>query len=326
MTPREEFRAYMKAVSRTSNNSGESHVSEQQMIAYCREELPEADRESVRAHLIGCDRCIALFRNVRDFLEPPRPEEEEISITETNNAWQSLLQQVQSEAPRRGNARENKVVPVDFPRPPDRKFLTPVTMAMAASLLISFGLLGWQTWRLSREQRQAQELASQSDSDQRKLEQRIAQLEQTSADQINRERDERLAAEAERDQLLAQLESSRPTPPQYVPLFSYRLSSERGSDDDLQLRFPRTATAARVRLIISKPYEFQQYAIELLDSNGKSVQRVSGVRPTGDEGNLSFPVNRARLTPGKYRMRLFGRQDNTSKQLGDYGLSVTADR
>jgi len=215
----------------------------------------------------------------------------------------------------------------NFQRPRDLKVLSRVTLALAAGLLITFGLLAWQTWRLSREresQRQLQELTAQSENNKHELEQRLAQLEQSRADQLKRERDERLAAEAERDQLLAQLQTS-PQLVEYVPVYSFRLSSERGADTGLQLRFPRSVKTARLRLFINKPYEFERFAVEFVDSNGKTVQTVAGVRPAGDEGALTLRVNRATFSAGNYRMRLFGRRGETRQLLGDYGMSVTMD-
>jgi len=324
MTGHEEFRAYMKAAGRTSNHPGEPHFSETQMIAYCRGEMAESDRESVRTHLIDCEQCIALFRSARDFLDPAQPGEEKISANETNAAWQSLSQVLQIPSSTKDGAA---VVAPDFQRRSARKLFSRATLAWAAIVLLAIGLLVWQTWRFSREReslRQAQESVAQSETRQRDLEQRLAQLEQTNTE-LKSEREQRLAAEAERDQLLAQLETSQQVP-QYIPVFSFTLSSERGAEDDLRLRLPRTATAARLRLLINKPFQFPRYAIELVDSDGKLVQKVSGLRPAGDESALSFRVQRTTLSAGKYRLRLFGLEGTTQKQLGDYGLSVVTDR
>ena len=66
MKQRKEFRAYMKAANSTSDNYDDSHLSEAQMIAYCRGEVSVVERENVQAHLVECVQCIALFRNARD--------------------------------------------------------------------------------------------------------------------------------------------------------------------------------------------------------------------------------------------------------------------
>jgi hypothetical protein len=310
MTHRDEFRAYMKAANRTSSSNGDGHLTEAQVIAYCRDEMPAAEHETAEAHLVSCEQCIALFRNARDFLEPARDDEKEITAAETGEAWQSLWQRVQSEAP--------AVVPVDFRRTRDKRKLSYVTLALAASLLISFGALTWLAWRLLSERQsrqQSQEIAMQLENRQRELEQQLSQLKQNGSEQLKQERDQRLAAEAERDRLQARLSQQGV---QEVPVYTARLSSERGAEDDVRLRFPGVTKAARLRLLISKPYEFPEYAIELTDESGRTVLKTSGLRPTGDVGALSLRVNR--LNAGKYRLRLFGGKER--KQLGEYGVTV----
>ena len=310
MTHRDEFSAYMKAANRTSSSNG-GHLTEAQVIAYCRDEMSAAEHETAEAHLVSCEQCITLFRNARDFLEPARDDEQEITATETDEAWQSLWERVQSAAP--------AVVPVDFRRAREKKKLSYVTLALAASLLISFGVLGWMTWHLLSERqsrRQSQEIAVQSENRQRELEQQLSQLQQNGSEQLKRERDQRLAAEAERDRLQTRLSQQGV---EDVPIYTARLSSERGVEDDVRLRFPGTTKSARLRLLISKPYEFPEYAVEVADESGRIVSKVSGLRPTGDEGALSLRLNR--LSPGKYSMRLFGGKEK--KQLGEYGVTVS---
>jgi hypothetical protein len=98
------------------------------------------------------------------------------------------------------------------------------------------------------------------------------------------------------------------------------LLSERGSTEELQLKLN---TAARVRLLISKPDAFGQYEVDLLDESGRSIRKFRSLRPTGIDRGLSFRLNRGALSPGKYRLRLFGRQGSTSTQLGEYTVLVT---
>ncbi len=318
MTNGEELRAYMKAANRTSGSNDNRHLTEAQAIAYCRNEMSAPEHEAAEAHLVWCEQCIALFRNARDFLAPAA--DDEVSAAETDEAFQSVWQRVQSDASE--NARTATVVSGDFQRARAKRNLSPVTLALAASLLLSFFALGWVTWRLLGERqsrRQSQEIAMRLESRQRELEQQLSQVEQHGSDQLKQERDQRLAAEAERDQLQARVSQQSA---QYVPVYSATLSSARGADDDVQLRFPGAIKAARLRLLISKPYEFPEYAIELADGNGKIVLNTSGLRPVGDDGALSLRVKR--LNSGKYRLRLFGGKEK--KPLGEYGVSVTSGR
>ncbi|HEX7333932.1 MAG TPA: hypothetical protein VF290_20680 [Pyrinomonadaceae bacterium] len=309
MTNGEEFRVYMKAANRTSDSNAGRHLTEAEVIAFCRDEMSAAEHDAAEAHLVSCEQCIALFRNARDFLEPGGDDKQEITAAETDEAWGSLWQRVQS---------DGAVVPVDFQRARNKRKLSPVTLALAASLLISFAALAWVTWRLLSEResrRQSQEIAMQLENRQRELEQRLSQVEQQGSEQLKQERDQRLAAEAERDRLQERLSRQGS---QDIPIYTAILSSIRGAEDDVRLRFPGATKAATLKLLISKPYEFPEYAVEIVDESGKIVSRASGLRPTGDDGALSFRVNR--LNAGKYRLRLFGGKEK--KQLGEYGVLV----
>ncbi len=323
---REEFRTYMTAVNRTTGTHDDRHLSEAFMIAYYRGEVSEAERESAQGHLVGCEQCIALFRSTRDFLEPASASDEGVTVAETNEAWLSVLQRVAAASPADSSGAGATVVPAEFQRSRDRKLLSDsrLSLALAASLLISFSALGWLGWRLWQEResrRQSQEVARQLESKQRELEQRLSQLEQSGGDQLRKERELRAEAEAERDQLHDQLAALQPDRIE-IPTSVLTLSSERGSQQELTLKFT-AAKAVRVQLIKYKPYEFPKYAIEVLDERGGVVWERSGIEPKGAEGRLTLVVNRAKFRTGNYRLRLFGQQGNTRQQLGEYSLSVT---
>ena len=322
MKHREEFRAYMKADNRTSGSNDGRHLTEAQVIAYCRKEMSAAEHEAAEAHLVWCEQCIALFRSARHFLEPTREDEPEIGI-ETDEAWASLWQRVQSDTSTDVPTSDTAtVVAGDFQRARDNRRLSRITLALAAGLAISFAALGWQTWRLLSERqsrRQSQETAMQLEEKQRNLEQQLAQAERSSDDQLRRERDQRLAAEAERDQLQDQLASIQPSR-QEIPAYLVRLSSERGAEDEIRLRLTGATKSARLRLLINKPYEFGEYAIELVSQDGRIVLQAAGLRPSTNDSALSLRFNQSSLSAGKYRLRLFGGKDK--KQLGEYGISV----
>jgi hypothetical protein len=328
--PREEFRNYMKAVNRTADTPDDRHLSEARMLAYYRGDMSEAERELAQDHLVGCEQCIALFRSAADFLEPAGANDESVNVAETNEAWLSLLQRVEIAPPKKVGDAGTTVVRAEFQRPRDRKFLldSRITLAMAACLLISFGTLGLLGWRLRQEResrRQSQEAALQLERKQRELEQRLSQVEQSGADQVKRERDQRLAAEAERDQLQSLLASVQPERA-VIPVYPFTLSSERGSAEDLSLSFKKGVSAVKVRLFRSKPYEFPEYAIELVDQRGQVVRQISGLRPARADGALSLQFNRATFEAGKYNLRLFGKQGTTRQPLGEYGVNITLEK
>jgi hypothetical protein len=326
MTHGKEFRTYMRAANSDQSPQNDPHLSEVRMIAYYRGELAEAEREATQAHLVSCAECVALFRSLSDFLEPARADEDVITAAETSQQWESFLRRVEISSPKSADKSRTSVVQGDFKHSRDKKFLldSRVTLAMAASLLISMGALGWLAWRVRHEQqsrRESQEVAAQLESKQRELEQRLAQLTERNANEITREREQRLA-EAERDKLQDLVATARP-PGDDVRVYPLTLSSERGSGEELRLKL---SSAAQVRLLISKPGAFRQYEVELLDQGGRIVRKFKGLRPQGVDRALSFRLNRGALSPGKYHLRLLGREENSSTQLGEYGLSVTGSR
>ena len=326
MTDEEEFRAYMKAAHTPMSNDGQ-HLSEAEMIAYCRRTMSDTDRDAAQAHLVDCDQCIVLFRSTRDFVEAPGPGDEEIDAAETDEAWRSLLPRLQSTIAVDG--ADTNVVRTDFSRSREKKYYgNSLTLALAASLLISFGvlgLLGWRLWQERQSRRQSQQAALELGNKQRELEQRLSQLEQSGADEVRREREQRLAAQAERDELQSLLAKVQPEQ-RNVPVYPFRLSFERGSEEDLNLSFRKGVQAVRLKLFQSKPYEFPEYAIALVDQGGQVVREISSLRPARTDGALSVLLSRGTLGTGKYKLRLFGRQGTTKKQLGETGLSITLEQ
>jgi hypothetical protein len=316
MIPPQEFRAYMKAANRTSDNH-DNHLSEAQVIAYCRSEMSEAEYETAQTHLLACEQCIALFRNARDFVEPARADEGEVTVAETNEAWQSLRPHLQTAATTAASPRRLRWL-MD----------SRATLALAASLLISFGALAWFTWRYRQEQqsrRHSEEIAAQLANRQKELEQQLSQLQQSGGDQLKQEREQRLAAEAKRDQLQSQLAAAQQAW-QNIPVYTRTLSSERGTADSLQLSFNAESPAVLLRLIRGKPFEYSEYAIQLFDQHDKLIQEFSGLRPGSDDGALSVLLNRAIVGAGSYKLRLFGQSGKTKNELGEYKLAVTVAR
>ena len=319
----EEFRIYMKAANRDQSNQNDPHLSEARMIAYYRGELSEAEREVTQAHLVACAKCIALFRSLGDFLEPASADEEDITAAETNQQWQSFMQRVKMSSQESVDKVGTPVVQGDFKHSRNKSFPdSRLSLALAASLLISLGAAGWLAWNFWQERqsrRQTQQMAAQLESKQRELEQRLAQLTESGADEIKREREQRLAAEAERDRLQDLIATARP-PGDDAQIHRFTLSSDRGATEELQLKL---SSSAEVRLFISKPGAFGQYEVAILDEGGRNVRKFPGLRPRGVDSALSFRLNRGALSPGKYRLRLSGQQGTTSTQLGEYSLVVT---
>lgn len=93
-----EFYGYMKAASAQFDGNDGRHLSEAELIAYCRGGMSTPKRTAAQAHLVACAACLALFRDVRDFVEPAHADEPELGALEVNEDWPALWARVQSEA------------------------------------------------------------------------------------------------------------------------------------------------------------------------------------------------------------------------------------
>lgn len=318
MTNGSEFREYMKAAGDTLGQD-DQHLNEARMVAYYRGQMGADERELAQAHLVSCEQCIALFRSVGEFFEPAGEDEEPIATEDREHMWAAVWQRTQNETP---VVREFK------PSPGKRRFFdwrvtSPhLSAALAASLLLSFGGLGWTFLRIRQERRARQEsqaMVAQLSSKQRELEEQLAQAQQGAGDQLKQEREQRISAETKRDQLQSQLSAEQQNWDN-IPVYTTRLGPERGGTDDMQLEFKAAATV--VQLLISKPYEYPEFVVEILDQSGQVVREVQRLRPTGDAGALSFRLDRATLKSGKYKLRLLGQRGREKTTLGDYVLSV----
>jgi hypothetical protein len=331
MDRNEELRNYMKAarelfvfddefgeVGRAPNevsraqfdDGGGRHLSNDEMIAFCQERMSAAEREAARAHILHCDECLQLFKDVNDFFEPRREDDVEIDELQVRRAWKKFWPQ----------ARGIKETIPGAVEPPRAKWL----MAAAAGLLLMLGLPSVFVWREREGKEQAQRQIAQMQNEQAKLEARLGQVERNAGDQLRQEREQRAQAEARAQALqnrLNDLQQAR----QNIPIYGRTLASEKGVGDDWQLNVPATAKTFWLRLIKSNPPEFPEYSIELLDRQGRSVAERHGLRPV-DSGYLSFALSRSELPAGKYSLLLYGHSGKFKRKLGEYELSLSFSR
>jgi len=78
MDTREEFQRYMTAISGEEDRLSR-HLSEDELIEYQQGRLEDLERDTIQSHLVQCDACIAVLKQVSDFFEPAREGEEAIS-------------------------------------------------------------------------------------------------------------------------------------------------------------------------------------------------------------------------------------------------------
>lgn len=309
-----ELRIYMKAARAKPDDGNGRHLSEDEMIAYCQERMAAAERETTRLHILQCDHCLQLFRNVSDFFEPPREDEEEIDQLQIRRAWNDFWPRTHARKKVAANIIES-VRRTSFPG---------AAWPLAAGLFITLGLATVFVWRERQEKQQAQQQLAQLQNRQRDIEARLNQNELTRDAQLKQEREQRTQVEARAHALQTQLNELQQAQ-QNVPIYARVLSSEKGQGDDWQLSIPYAAKTFWLSLTRSKPYEFPEYSIKLVDQRGQKVAERQGLRPVSG-GALSFALSRSELQAGKYSLQLYGRRGKSEKNLGEYELSLSFSR
>src|SRR5262249_30271593 len=98
------------------------------------------EREVARPHIIQCDHCLQLYKDVNDFFEPLREDEVEVGELQVRRAWKEFWRQAQD---------INKAT--DGATQPSRSGFVRQTLAMAAGLLLALTLTGVWAARLRQE-------------------------------------------------------------------------------------------------------------------------------------------------------------------------------
>ncbi len=322
---------------------GNDHPSAQQVAAWLSGASSVAERPGLEQHFIQCAECRAQMAMSGQARQPD-------GALQQSPEFAGLLQLGEQAA--RQAWQERRAFAEAAPQPPPRDvephrqwwklwtrgpavepqragfFGSRSAFAFATLLLLSFGLLSllaWQLWRERQEKAQAQQLAAQYDESRKELAQRLSQLEQAGGAQLEQERAKLVAAETLAEQLKTQLNASQAAQ-QNIPIYERRLSAEKGTGDELRLSLPAHTQAFTLKLFKSKPYEFPEYGLEIIDQRGQRVQELSGLRPVGDEGTLNLTLNRATLAAGKYQLRLFGQRGKARQKIGQYELAVSYSR
>ena len=296
----------MKASRAKFDDGNGGHLSEAEMIAYWHERTTAAEREEARLHILQCDHCLQLFRDVSDFFEPRREDEEEIDQLQIRRAWNDFW-------PRAHTERKTRVP------------FSPAVWPLAAGLLITLGLAPVLVWRERQERQQAQLQIAQLQSLQQDFEARMSQAERTASDQLGQERERRAEAEARLKELQIQIDGLRQSQ-QNTPIFSIGSGSIRGQQDDALVSItPKTRTFI-LRLDIYNPNEYPEYVVEIFDQHGQKVKEVSGLRPVDTEKTLNLTLHRGSLKEGKYLLKLSGRRGGIKKKIEEYSFSLSLSR
>src|SRR2546429_639410 len=73
------------------------HPSDAELINYTDGSLPEPQQEEVQGHLVQCDMCLELLKDLRDFCDGQRPAEQTIS-EDISTEWKGLWNRITEES------------------------------------------------------------------------------------------------------------------------------------------------------------------------------------------------------------------------------------
>jgi hypothetical protein len=277
----------MKAAAAQFETSTAACPDADELIAHHRHTSEPHRREQIESHLVQCPACREKLRDVSDFFEEPRAREGVMPATEVNREWDLLRARI--EAPRR--PAEPRMT---SGRPPASRWM----LALAACLVAALALSATWSLRMARQQSAAQQKLRETEEANRRLQQ---------------------DREADRQQI-AQLQLPRANTPIHDVFSSHSLARSGG-----------TVAAKRIDVSPGAPFtlllsgegvrDSPDYEIEILDSQNRSLWKVTGLR-RGALGNFVLTLNGDFLSAGEYRFRLAGKTAKGYEPVAEYAIAL----
>ncbi|MEK7832651.1 MAG: zf-HC2 domain-containing protein [Acidobacteriota bacterium] len=306
-----EFREHLKAAVLSPDRQCYWHIGEEQMIAFYEGELTAAQREAMQGHLAECAECLNLFRNVSDFFDPPREDEEQMSEAEIAGEWHQLWAKIK---------KDNVILFPARPARKDKNSFPVLRLAVAASLLLSFSSTGYLAWQVREEKRETE--AARNEVAKIREEQQLQASQMDLAFRSLSQKNESLLAEQTAVVLrMAALNLALPPVPHNIQLEYFSFGEERAGAGK-SLEFSSGVQTKLLVITINNPTNFQNYVIEMQDEAGRPVQAPAILKPVGDENTLNMTISRTGLKNGKYRLTLYGMKGQERQKLGEQGLTI----
>jgi hypothetical protein len=307
MDQNSELRPYMKAIGRESADQLGHHLGHDELIAFKQGNMAASEREAARAHLLRCDQCLAIFRDVNDFFEPRREDEIEMSEFEARRGLRDLRERLRIADILHAVAAQTSA---GQPRLNLR-----LASAIAAGLLIVVTPVG--LWALLLRQ-ENQRLAAQVRTLQQESQAHLAQVEEARQHQTDEARRLRENLENLKKQVAA-LNQPQINITQYELLLA---GEARGNNSPYEVKVPPHAQSYLLKILPDKPEEFSSYVVELVGDQNRTAWKSERLKPDPG-GSLIVAFSRTFLSEGKYRLRVFGWKGKTTRQVGEYALTLT---
>ena len=288
-----------------------SHPSEEMLADFYHGRLDDIEHVTVQCHLIDCDECASISKDVIDFIDAADNSDIALSKKEIEQVWTNVREKVKS----------NGVAAI-FPSGNRPKFVPARWALFATAAIVSVSLLSLGAWiiklRNDNEKlaRQATALTGQLEEMQKDLSSRIEELEKEPAQQ--KQAQETVRDEKPHDALSAPLSLNVPVHNIYSTQWVKR-SGEENAVNRIKL-LPRDKSVVLI-LVGESQQGSPKYGIEIIDPKGRTVQQNQELLKNS-YGNFVISLSREFLRPGTYRIRTRGQGGGPAEQITEYLVKV----
>jgi hypothetical protein len=347
MNEPDEVRTYMNAVIQELEDMAGPHPGVDALTAYQQARLSGSALAMVRDHLVACDECLALFRDIDAFFSPPQEGHGGESDVEIRGGWKALWRQVEAEkeaAPPAGAVAPRAAAPWY------RKAWSPALAAglvLVITLPVMWAVLSRQNrltaaGELQLERREMAERLKQLEEQNRQLREQVREVPPTNApptdasptdfpreselaesERENQRLREQLGALRRRQEAeLAELRRPQLNAPLYDILPQEMTVRSAAGDEVTRIELPPGPGSFTLILNGGGVPPYPSYDIEIRGRGGKKVWRGTGLRQEGG-GNFVLALDRDFLRDGQYSLKLFRRSNEGSKAVAEYNITVS---
>lgn len=290
------------------------HPNDEQLISYLAGKLPESTHDSVQAHLVDCDNCLERFKDIQDFFESPR-ENEELITEDRLHIWTVLWKRIREE-----NRREPEPSIAVVARSP---WGSKAGWAMAAMLLVILALGVWairqrdQNQRLAAGLEVARRQSVQLQANHDNLAARVKGLEQENSALQERG----LPVDKSRSRRDADVKKPELNAPIY-DLYARNFAQRSGNQSEVnRIKVPSTPESIILILNGEGLTGSPSYKVEIVNEAERVLWRAAGLKRS-QMGNFTVTLDKSFLSKGTYRLRLYGQEGWSSKPLTEYVLRI----
>lgn len=287
------------------------HPDEETLDDYYHGRLKDVEHVTVQCHLIDCDDCVRVFKDVIDFVDSAGVGHAAMSRKEIGQVWTNVSKGIKSDYPAEVFPSGSQST-ISFAR-----WMVFTAAAVALVLLVTVGAWVIRVRQDNNElAAQAKALSGQLEEVQKDLNSRIEQLEKASVQQSQPQ-------ETVRD--------VKPNEGRVVPfglnvpvhnVYSTAWAKRSGEENEVNRIKLLPGDKSVVLILVGESEQgSSKYEIEITDPRGVTVRQNERLLKNSN-GNFVISLSREFLRPGTHRIRLRGQGGNDAQQISEYIIKV----